>query len=98
MYEGESEINSLRYDSDVSMPSSPEADPSRPRRNRVSSESVAKKARTKRRNLQEIMNENPGSVFPWDEILFYVPEWLPPVIRQHILRRIEVSYLGAQLS
>lgn len=92
MYEGESEVDSSRYASDDSMPSAPEAGPSRSRMHRTSEDPFARKTRTKRRNLQEIMNTNPGSIFPWDEILFYVPEWLPPVIRQHILKRIGVSF------
>lgn len=93
MSEGESEISDVQYSSEGSMSShSPSPGPSKPRSSRGSAGPLAsQKARTKRRNLQEIMNANPGSEFPWDEVLFYVPGWLPPVIRQHILRRIQVS-------
>lgn len=86
MYDGESEVSSAQDSSDDAT-GSPTTGPM-PQR----SWSFPQKTRKTRRNLQEIMNTNPGSAFPWDEILFYVPEWLPSVIRQHILQRIEVGY------
>lgn len=91
MSDDEYEASDAYYESDASYSSAPSAGPSRVRSDRGSVVTPASNVRSKRMNLQEYQNANPGGEFPWDTFRFYVPEWIPSIIRRHILRRINVS-------